>query len=122
MRVDLLDLLAPTPATLHQIPSGLQTKSILVHDIQRYQANREDARRRHWALKSESMNYRIFTGPFVSFHAYSCNKKVSILSKYIINKDLIVAKNGEAIAPSSLGKYQVDSRGLRFFLIGAFPI
>ena len=56
------------------------------------------------------MNYRIFTGSFVSFHAYSCNKKVSILSKYIINKDLIVAKNGEAIAPSLLITRKVPGR------------
>ena len=59
-----------TPAILHQIPSRRKASWYTTRCPEGM----------HRAL-NEVMNYRIFTGPFVSFHAYFCNKKVSTLSK-----------------------------------------
>jgi Group II intron, maturase-specific domain len=68
-------------ATLNRIPSGLPSKSIPVHDNQRYQANREDARRKASSVESESMNYRILTARLSRFtHVFVTRKSLPYLN------------------------------------------
>ena len=71
-----------------------------MHEIQRYQANREDVLEEDIERYMRSMNYRIFTDQFVVISAYFCNKQVSILSKTLISKYLIIEENGGSIASS----------------------